>query len=1034
MSTPLQAYLARLAKEYKTGVITENSLCPALVELLSSLPELSRFRIIYEPKRIECSAPDIVLLNKENTPVAYLETKDIGDPDLRWVKQNKEQFERYKQGLDCIVFTDFLRFLLYQEGECLLEVCVAEKDGNCLMPLPDAEAQFAELVAHLRDAQPVPITSPKRLALLMAGKAQLLARSIQVVLKDPTSDAGYDLHQQLLRIKNVLMSNVSQVEFADWYAQTLIYGLFAARYHANDLDTFSRKEAAELIPQSNPFLRKLFQRIGVYDLDVRVAWIIDDLVGIFGATDVRALLDANKEERDPVMLFYEDFLTAYNPERRKARGVYYTPAPVVSFIVRTVDELLQKEFDLREGLADASKSPDGKHRLQILDPATGTGTFLVGVVRAIYSKFAGQTGVWNNYVKDHLLPRLHGYEILMAPYAMAHLNLEYVFRETGATNLGNARYGIYLTNTLEDAHFDGNLFSPIDQEAKAVSLLKQDMHVMVMLGNPPYNVVSANKSQWIEGLVQSYKVGLNEQNIQPLSDDYIKFIRYAQWQIERTGEGVIGFITNNSFLDGVIHRTLRAELLRVFDEIYIVNLHGNSRLKEKTPEGGKDENVFDIQQGVSILLLIRRKEGSKRAARLHYAELYGLRKDKFTALQKLSLQSAAWKTLTPKAPYHFFVPKDFSLQKEYRKGFSLTELFTHYNSGASTSRDRLIVQSKKDEVSHLLEEIRTQTTDDLRRKYKLGFDTRNWKVANAQLDAKSPALIVLEYAYRPFDTCFAPYSGVSRGLWAYPCFSTLGALLHPSNYALCTTRFVTAFDTFYHCMVSATLVDKGFVSNRPSESTYAFPLYRLPTGCSYTPAELAAGKTLAGEPIPLELNMRPEVLAKISAAVGEPVAGEEVFDYVYGVLHDPEYRLKYFEFLKIDYPRIPYPQDLAEYRLFAARGARLRRLHLMDESLDLPQVATFEVAGSNEVTTVRYEETPLGERNVLDSNAPEGRVWINDTQYFAHVPLRVWDHYVGAYQPARLWLQKRVGRRLDFDDVRWYLRMVATIAETTYTP
>ena len=214
-----------------------------------------------------------------------------------------------------------------------------------------------------------------------------------------------------------------------------------------------------------------------------------------------------------------------------------------------------------------------------------------------------------------------------------------------------------------------------------------------------------------------------------------------------------------------------------------------------------------------------------------------------------------------------------------------------------------------------------------------------------------------------------------------------------------------------------------------SGCTTSFALYKLPAGWNYTPAELAAGKTRAGEPIPLELNMRPEVLAKISEAVGEPVAGAELFDYVYGVLHDPEYRLKYFEFLKIDYPRIPYPKDLAEYRLFAARGARLRRLHLMDESLELPQVATFEVAGSNEVTTVRYEETPLGERNVLDANTPEGRVWINDTQYFAHVPLRVWDHYVGAYQPARLWLQKRVGRRLDFDDVKWYLRMVATIAE-----
>ncbi len=1024
MPTPLQAYLARLSQEYKTGVTTENSLRPALVELLSSLPELSRFRVINEPKRIECGAPDIVLLNKENTPVAYLETKDIGDPDLRGARQNKEQFDRYKQGLDFVVFTDFLHFLLYQEGESLLEVRVAEQDGDRLAPLPDADAQFAELVAYLRDAQPVPITSPKRLALLMAGKAQLLARSVQVVLKDPTSDAGYDLHQQLLRIKNVLMSNVSPAEFADWYAQTLIYGLFAARYHANDVDTFSREEAAKLIPKSNPFLRKLFQRIGVYDLDVRVAWIIDDLVGIFGVTDVRALLDANKEERDPVMLFYEDFLTAYNPERRKARGVYYTPAPVVSFIVRIIDDLLQKEFGLKEGLADHSQAADGKHRLQILDPATGTGTFLVGVVRAIYRKFSGQTGVWNNYVKEHLLPRLHGYEILMAPYAMAHLNLEYVFRETGATHLDDARYGIYLTNTLEDAHFDGNLFSPIDQEAKAVSLLKQNMHVMVMLGNPPYNVSSSNKGAWIEGLMNSYKLGLDEKNIKPLSDDYIKFIRYAQWQIERTGEGVIGFITNNSFLDGVIHRTLRSELLRVFDEIYIVNLHGNSRLKEKTPEGGKDENVFDIQQGVSILLLIRRKEGSKRAARLHYAELYGLRKEKFAALQKLSLQSTAWKTLRPTAPYHFFVPKDFTVKGSVVETFPLRSLFFDSGLAPLTKRDRTVVQFSSKGVKELLNNAETLTEENFRTLYQLGEDT-DWRVDSAIQDVKKhkEKLVTINYAYRPFDVRKVPYTG-QKGLFARPCFGVLGVLLHPKNYALCTTRQVR--DTsFRHVFVTGDLPDKACVS----DGTYAFPLYKLPAGWNYTPAELAAGKTCAGEPIALELNMRPEVLAKISEAVGEPVTGEEVFDYVYGVLHDPEYRVKYFEFLKIDYPRIHYPRDLAEYRLFAARGARLRRLHLMDESLELPQVATFEVAGSNEVTAVRYEETPLGERNVLDANAPEGRVWINDTQYFAHVPLRVWDHYVGAYQPARLWLQKRVGRTLDFDDVRWYLRMVATIAD-----
>ena len=1033
MPTPLQAYLARLAQENKTGVTTENSLCPALVELLSSLPELSRFRIINEPKRIECSAPDIVLLNKENTPVAYLETKDIGDPDLRWVKQNKEQFDRYKQGLDCIVFTDFLHFLLYQEGECLLEVCVAEKDGNCLMPLPDAEAQFAELVAHLRDAQPVPITSPKRLALLMAGKAQLLAGSIQVVLKDPTSDAENE--RRLLEWMNtVLKSTVSSHEFADQYAQTLIYGLFAARYHANDLDTFSRKEVARLIPQNNPFLRELFQHIGVYNLDERIAWIIDDLVGIFGATDVRALLDANKEERDPVMLFYEDFLTAYNPAGRKARGVYYTPAPVVSFIVRIIDDLLQKEFGLKEGLADCSLTLDGKHRLQILDPATGTGTFLVEVVRRIYSKFAGQTGVWNNYVKDHLLPRLHGYEILMAPYAMAHLNLEYVFRETGATSLGTARYGIYLTNTLEEEHpATGGLF-PIDDQAEAANALKQRMRVMVMLGNPPYRRDSNNKGETIERLMKSYKANLEgERIVRALSDDYIKFIRYAQEKIEQTGEGIVAFVTNNSFLDGSTHRTMRQEFLRVFDEIYILNLHGSSRLKEKTPEGGKDENVFDIQTGVSINLFVKKQNSEpKQPATLHYAEQYGLREEKYETLNTLRLDSPLWKELTPYPPNYFFVEKALALAQTYEKGFSLVELFESYSVGAVAGRDRVTIQFNRNETLDAIRKMLSMDVEAFRTLSGSGSDSSRWKLQNAINDIKRhrESLTIIPLSYRPYDNRSAAYTNSNGGIFLHPLYKKLGVLLHPANYALCATRFVKAFDVYHHCFIAKSVLEKGFVSNRTSESTYAFPLYRLPAGCSYTPAELAAGKTSTGEPIPLELNMRPEVLAKISEAVGEPVSGEELFDYVYGVLHDPEYRLKYFEFLKIDYPRIPYPQNLAECRLFAERGAKLRRLHLMDESLELPQVATFEVAGSNEVTAVRYEETPLGERNVLDGNAPEGRVWINDTQYFAHVPRRVWDHYVGAYQPARLWLQKRVGRRLDFDDVRWYLRMVATIAES----
>ena len=1026
MPTPLQDYITRLAKEYKTGVTTEHSLRPALVELLSSLPELRRFRVINEPKRIACGAPDIVLLGKENTPVAYLETKDIGETDLCGVKQNKEQFDRYKQALDLIVFTDFLRFLLYQGGECLVELRLAEQENTRLVPLPDAEVRFAELVALLRDAQPEPVTSPKRLALVMAGKAQLLARAIRVVLEDPNSDAENE--RLLLEWMNtVLKSSVSSHEFADLYAQTLVYGLLAARYHDERGETFSRQKAATLIPKSNPFLRKLFQHIGVFDLDERIAWIVDDLVGIFGVTNVRSLLETSKAEHDPIMLFYEDFLATYDPAGRKARGVYYTPPHVVTFIVRAVDDLLQKEFGLKEGLADQSLTEDGKHRLQILDPSTGTGTFLVEVVRKIYSKFAGQTGVWNDYVKDHLLPRLHGYEILMAPYAMAHLNLEYIFGETGATHLGDARYGIYLTNTLEDALLDGNLFAPADQEAREVSLLKHTMQVMVMLGNPPYRRDSSNKGETIERLMKSYKANLEgERILRALSDDYIKFIRYAQEKIEQTGEGIVAFVTNNSFLDGNTHRTMRQELLRVFDEIYILNLHGSSRLKEKTPEGGKDENIFDIQTGVTINLFVKKhNRGTKQRATLRYAEQYGLREEKYETLNALRLDSPLWKELTPHAPNYFFVEKDLASAQTYEKGFSLVELFESYSVGAVGGRDKVAIHFDKEETKQMVRNIVSMETEALRTLCGCGEDSNTWKLQNAIDDIRrnKDNLTSITLSYRPYDNRSAVYTGSNAGIFLRSLYKKLGVLLHPANFALCATRFVKASDVYHHCFIAKSVLEKCFVSNGPCESTYAFPLYRLPAGQNYTPAELAAGKTRASQPIPLELNMRPEVLAKISSAVGEPVSGEELFDYVYGVLHDPEYRVKYFEFLKIGYPRIPYPRDLAEYRSFATRGARLRRLHLMDDSLDLPLVATFDIAGTNEVTTVRYEKmtTEAGQEQ-------EGKVWINDTQYFNHVPRRVWDHYVGAYQPARFWLQKRVGRRLDSDDVRWYLRVCATIA------
>ncbi len=459
----------------------------------------------------------------------------------------------------------------------------------------------------------------------MAGKARLLSDVIEKAL---TSDEDHSedstLKDQMQAFKQILIHDITPKEFADVYAQTIAYGMFAARSHDPGLETFSRQEAFELIPKSNPFLKKLFGYIAGLDLDDRIKWIVDDLVTIFLACNVEEMLKTygkSTKTEDPIIHFYEDFLSEYDPKLRKARGVWYTPAPVVNFIVRAVDDILKTEFDLPQGLADTSKTKikvdlQGKmieqevHKVQILDPAAGTGTFLAEVIKLIYKKFEQQQGIWSNYVETHLLPRLNGFELLMASYAMAHLKLDLLLKETGYKPTKEQRFRIFLTNSLEEYHPDtGTLFANwLSTEANEANHIKRDTPVMCVIGNPPYAVSSTNKGEWIENLLSDYKKDLNERNIQPLSDDYIKFIRYGQYFIEKTGEGILAYISNNSFVDGIIHRKMREELMKTFDKIYILDLHGNAKKKETAADGSTDQNVFDIMQGVSINIFVKKKK------------------------------------------------------------------------------------------------------------------------------------------------------------------------------------------------------------------------------------------------------------------------------------------------------------------------------------------------------------------------------------------------------------------------------------------
>lgn len=689
----VQDYLDKVAQRYKAGISTEHSYRGDLQNLLESL--LPNVLVTNEPTRIQCGAPDYIL-TKANIPIGYIEAKDIGK--ALDSKDYKEQFDRYRYALDNLIITDYLEFRFFSCGLFITSIKLADIVGNTLIVKPENFTPFTDLITDFASYKGQTITSSSKLAKMMAGKARLLATVIEKALtSDEQSEADSTLREQMQAFKSILINEIEPRQFADIYAQTIAYGMFAARLHDETLDTFTRQEAAQLIPQSNPFLRKLFQYIAGYDLDDRIVWIVDTLADIFRATDVRALLThfgKATRKTDPIIHFYETFLAEYDPKLRKSRGVWYTPEPVVDFIVRAVDDILKTDFNLPLGLADHSKtkikieipvSGKGKirknrpirmekldkeiHKVQILDPATGTGTFLAATIKHIHRKLKGQQGFWSQYVEDHLIPRINGFEILMASYAMAHLKLDLLLKETGYQPAKQPRLNIYLTNSLEESHPDtGTLFASwLAKESNEANHIKRDTPVMVVMGNPPYSVSSSNKGKWIQNLLADYKKDLNEKNIQPLSDDYIKFIRYGQHYIEKNGEGILAYISNNSFIDGLIHRQMRKHLLETFDLIYILDLHGNNKKKETALDGGKDENVFDIMQGVSINIFVKTRRGDPlwspfdnandkgqpqgiAPTQIYQLDLFGLRKDKYQTLLDNSISSLPWNKIDCRAP------------------------------------------------------------------------------------------------------------------------------------------------------------------------------------------------------------------------------------------------------------------------------------------------------------------------------------------------------------------------------------------------
>lgn len=1033
----IEEFVGKVLAIQKTGAATEHSYRPALEALVNRLAD--GVTAINEPKRVACGAPDFIV-QRGDIVIGHIEAKDVGVSLTKLSDSNKAQQGRYLKALPNLIYTNCLDWQFFRNEKLVASVSIGAINVTGPSVLAD---QFSVLENLLRDfiaQRPQTITSPRVLAEMMAGKAVLIKDVLRLAL-EADGERSTTLAGQYKAFSEHLIHDITIEDFADLYAETIAYGMFAARLHDTSLNNFSRQEALELLPKSNPFLRSLFGYIAGPDLDDRIRWIIDDLADVFQAANVHKLMQGFGKltgQTDPFLHFYETFLAAYNPAKRKARGVWYTPEAVVNFIVRAVDEVLQTEFGLADGLADTSKvtidwdtgqaDKKGKpvtvrkdvHRVQILDPATGTGTFLAEIIKHIAPKVKNVAeGMWSGYIERDLIPRLHGFELLMASYAMCHMKLDMILTELGYQPSSTPpRLGVYLTNSLEEGERDvRDLFMAqwLTREAREASTIKRQTPIMCVLGNPPYAGESSNKGDWIMGLMDAYKKEpggqqkLQERNPKWINDDYVKFIRLAEHLIEKNGEGVLGFITNHGYLDNPTFRGMRWHLLNTFDTLYVLDLHGNSKKKEVAPDGQPDKNVFDIQQGVAILIGVKKKRDTKTQtdkplALVFHAELWGERVSKYEALQNLDLCAPAWQPIVPQAPQLVLVPRDTQLLAEYQAGFSLQAFMPVNSVGIVTARDALSIDMDKQVLWQRVQDFAQLPTEQARTKYALGKDVEDWAVATAQADVMqylAPERLV-PLTYRPFDNRWMFYTGTSRGFQCRPR-SELMHHMFRENLGLSLTRTIEGGRDFADVMVFSNPITHHTLSIK--EVNTLSPLYLYPS-------EQDLDQTR-------RVNFDPALYARLQALATDTDRGTPdevaVFDYIYGVLHRPSYRQTYAELLKTDFPRIPWPATPTEFWTIADLGGQLRRLHLLEPAAVGTTPFPFRGDGDGVVAQPRYAD---------------GCIWINASQYFDAVPAVSWAFFVGGYQPAQKWLKDRKGKNLSFDDVKHYQRILKVLAET----
>jgi len=1010
MDTFLKDYLDSVADLTIRGDAREESYYPALNTFLQALAQAQgkAVQVTVQPKRTEAGFPDFRVWDGSYQVIGYIEAKAPG-AKLDDV-ETSEQLQDYLHTFPNLILTDFYEFRLYRNGisqdRALLGRPGIAQRLQVKPPLENVNAVMHLFETFFAFVLPSSFTA-EDLARELARRTRFLRDE---VIRPELAQKRRDIRGFYDAFQKYLIAGLTEEQFADLYAQTITYGLFAARTRAEN--SFNRRMAYALIPATIGILRDVFRFISLGEPSLQMEAILDDIAAVLNVADVQRIFEhyfRQGKGDDPILHFYETFLAEYDPETRERRGVYYTPQPVVHYIVRAVHDLLKTRFGLPDGLADS--------QVTLLDPAAGTLTFPAEAIRCAFEEFTTKygEGAKAKFLRSHVLPHFYAFELLMAPYAIGHMKIGFLLEALGVPLQNDERFQFYLTNTLEMEDL-AHVFIPglasLSEESHHAARVKKDEAILVILGNPPYSGISANQNDWTERLLKSdldgaqsyYTVDgkpLGEKNPKWLQDDYVKFLRFAQWKIHRTGRGIVAMITNHSYLDNPTFRGMRQSLLETFDEIYILDLHGNSLKRETAPDGGPDENVFDIRQGVAIALMVKHGDPQRRG--VYHAHLYGSREAKYDWLSSHALDTAGYQPITPESPYYFFTPRETQNLQAYQSWPRITEVFPVNSVGIVTARDGFAIAFDRTQLQNrVLQFQNIQGLPDqlLAQAYGLK-DKAGWSLASArkkvQADANAQSNIY-PISYRPFDVRYIFYH---EAVIERPRLEVMRHMLAGGNLALVTVRQV-AEGVFNHAFIVENMVESRItLSNRGI--AYVYPLYLYPS--------VEAPDAFHQERRP---NLAEWVLPKLASAYGFTPAPEEVLAYIYAVLYSPTYREKYAQELRTDFPRVPFTASADLFREMAGFGERLIALHLLQSPGLNPPVAKYQGTGTNDtIERVKYDD---------------GRVYINADKYFEGIAPEMWGYYIGGYQVLAKYLKDRKGRHMD-DPVR-YLRIATAIART----